>query len=106
MEGLSIQRSRLVRPLDILVLMGGPSSEREVSLISGAAVADALQAAGHRIRRCDIGPEDLSALDGQAPDVVFIALHGQFGEDGQVQRSANSATWPTSAPARRPAATR
>lgn len=74
-------------PLDVLVLMGGPSSEREVSLLSGAAVADALAGLGHRVRRSDIGPSDAAALDGpDRPDVVFIALHGEFGEDGQVQR--------------------
>ncbi len=74
------------RPLDILVLMGGPSSERDVSLASGEAVATALAARGHRVRRGDIRPTDTSVLDGDRPDVVFIALHGEFGEDGQVQQ--------------------
>jgi D-alanine-D-alanine ligase len=74
------------RPLDILVLMGGPSSEREVSLVSGAAIADALESCGHRVVRGDIKPTDTSAIDGEQPDVVFIALHGEFGEDGQVQQ--------------------
>ena len=73
-------------PLDILVLMGGPSRERDISLVSGEAVAGALESLGHRVRRADISPADTSALDGEAPDVVFIALHGAFGEDGQVQR--------------------
>lgn len=79
-------RSLFDTPLDILVLMGGISAEREVSLASGEAVARALESRGHRIRRADISPQDLSALAGEEPDVVFIAMHGAFGEDGQVQR--------------------
>ncbi len=73
------------RPLDITVLMGGPSSEREVSLMSGSAVADALERVGHRVARADISPADTSALDRKGIDVVFIALHGEFGESGEVQ---------------------
>ena len=72
--------------LDITVLMGGPSSEREVSLITGAAIADALERNGHRVTRSDISPDDLSALDRPGMDLVFIALHGDFGESGEVQR--------------------
>ncbi|MFB3893585.1 MAG: D-alanine--D-alanine ligase [Phycisphaerae bacterium] len=71
--------------LDITVLMGGPSAEREVSLVSGAAIADALAGLGHRITRADISPADTSALDRKGIDVVFIALHGSFGESGEVQ---------------------
>lgn len=70
--------------LDITVLAGGPGMEREVSLNSGQAVRDALVRLGHRVELCDIGPQDLSALDRPA-DFVFIALHGEFGEDGAVQ---------------------
>ncbi len=72
--------------LDVTVLMGGPSSEREVSLLSGRAVADALARCGHRVTAADISPEDLSALDRRGAEVVFVALHGAFGEDGAVQR--------------------
>ncbi len=72
------------RPLRITVLCGGPSSEREVSLKSGRAVAAALRLLGHEVHEADIVPPDLSALDVPA-DVVFIALHGTFGEDGQIQ---------------------
>jgi D-alanine-D-alanine ligase len=79
-------RSIFDNPLNILVLMGGPSTERAVSLVSGKGVADALESCGHKVRRADISPADTSALDGEAPDVVFIAMHGQFGEDGGVQR--------------------
>ena len=71
--------------LDITVLMGGPSTERDVSLVSGKAVADALERCGHHIVRSDISPADTSALDRKGIDVVFIALHGAFGESGEVQ---------------------
>lgn len=70
--------------LDVTVLAGGPGAEREVSLNSGAAVADALRRLGHRVECRDIGPDDLSPLD-RPVDVVFIALHGEFGEDGAIQ---------------------
>ena len=72
--------------LDVTVLMGGPSTEREVSLVSGAAVADALERLGHRVTRADITPQDTSALDRPGIDVVFIVLHGAFGESGDVQQ--------------------
>ncbi len=77
-------RANAVTPLDITVLAGGPGVEREVSLESGAAVHAALCRLGHRTRMMDIGPDDVSALDHPA-DFVFIALHGEFGEDGAVQ---------------------
>jgi D-alanine-D-alanine ligase len=70
--------------LEITVLAGGPGAEREVSLNSGRAVSDALCRLGHRVELCDIGPTDLSALD-RPSDFVFIALHGEFGEDGALQ---------------------
>ena len=73
------------RHLAIMVLMGGPSVERSVSLASGEAVAAALESRGHRVIRADVRPEDLSALDRADVDVVFVALHGSFGEDGQLQ---------------------
>ncbi|MBI5725435.1 MAG: D-alanine--D-alanine ligase [Planctomycetes bacterium] len=72
--------------LDITVLMGGPSSEREVSLASGTAIADALERRGHKVLRRDITPDDVSALDREDIDVAFIALHGEFGESGQAQK--------------------
>lgn len=70
--------------LDIIVLAGGLGPEREVSLQSGQAVADALTRLGHEVELCDITPGDLTAIDRRA-DFVFIALHGKFGEDGQIQ---------------------
>jgi D-alanine-D-alanine ligase len=70
---------------NVTVLMGGPSSEREVSLLSGRAIAGALRRLGHRVTESDISPSDASALDGGSIDAVFIALHGEFGESGDVQ---------------------
>jgi len=83
---LAIELGAPKRVLDITVLMGGPSSEREVSLLSGSAIADGLVRCGHRVTRSDISPDDISALDRPGIDVVFIALHGPFGESGDVQR--------------------
>ncbi|MHC4609382.1 MAG: D-alanine--D-alanine ligase family protein, partial [Planctomycetota bacterium] len=77
-------RARASTKLDITVLAGGPSEEREVSLQSGAAVAAALVRLGHKVTVRDISPADPSALEVPA-DFAFIALHGAFGEDGQVQ---------------------
>ena len=73
--------------LNIVLLKGGPSAEREVSLVSGAACAQALREAGHQVREVDVG-RDVTALVRALepkPDVVFNALHGRFGEDGCVQ---------------------
>jgi D-alanine-D-alanine ligase len=71
---------------DITVLMGGPSNEREISLLSGKAIAEALEQVGHRVTRADIHPGDTSALDRKGMDLVFIALHGDFGESGELQQ--------------------
>jgi len=69
----------------VAVLYGGRSAEREVSLVSGRACAKALREEGYRAIEID-AREDLSAsLADVAPDVVFNALHGRFGEDGCVQ---------------------
>jgi D-alanine-D-alanine ligase len=72
-------------PLHVLVLMGGWSSERPVSLTSGNGVADALEARGHRVTRLDMGRDVAARIAEAAPDVVFNALHGVPGEDGTVQ---------------------
>ncbi len=74
-----------LRPLRITVLAGGPSAEREVSLASGQAVAEALRRRGHTVFVSDIDADHLEALD-RAADVIFPALHGTFGEDGTLQR--------------------
>ena len=71
--------------LHIVVLMGGWSAEREVSLVSGASVADALESLGHRASRIDMGRDVAARLADAAPDLVFNALHGSPGEDGSVQ---------------------
>ena len=75
--------------LKVMVLAGGPDREREVSLASGEQVAAALGRVGHEVRLRDIGPGDLSALDEFAAwpgDALFLALHGPWGEGGQLQR--------------------
>jgi D-alanine-D-alanine ligase len=72
-------------PLHVVVLMGGWSSEREVSLMSGNGVADALESRGHRVTRIDMGHDVASRLADARPDIVFNALHGTPGEDGSVQ---------------------
>jgi D-alanine-D-alanine ligase len=72
-------------PLHVAVLMGGWSAEREVSLMSGAGVADALESLGHRVTRIDMDRNVAMVLDSVRPDVVFNALHGTPGEDGTVQ---------------------
>ncbi len=71
----------------VAVLMGGWSSEREVSLVSGRGCADALAAVGYDVRRIDV-TRDLEALLAALtprPDIVFNALHGTGGEDGTIQ---------------------
>ncbi len=72
-------------PLHVAVLMGGWSSERDVSLMSGGGIADALESLGHRVTRIDMGRDVAARLAAAAPDVVFNALHGCPGEDGSVQ---------------------
>ena len=77
--------ARVPHPV-IGVLMGGTSSEREVSLRSGAAVAAALRSVGHAVVEIDLRTETGAELDGLKIDVAFIAMHGRFGEDGTLQR--------------------
>ncbi|GAA0472606.1 D-alanine--D-alanine ligase [Parasphingorhabdus litoris] len=71
--------------LHVAVLMGGWSAEREVSLMSGKDIADALEKNGHKVTRIDMDRNVAMVLDGVKPDVVFNALHGCPGEDGTVQ---------------------
>ncbi|WP_237392300.1 D-alanine--D-alanine ligase [Aurantiacibacter rhizosphaerae] len=77
--------TNLPADLHILVLMGGWANERDVSLMSGNGVADALESAGHRVTRLDMGRDVAAKIAEAAPDVVFNALHGAPGEDGTVQ---------------------
>ena len=69
----------------VAVLLGGFSSERPVSLASGEACATALENAGYRVTRIDAGHDVSAVLQELAPDVVFNALHGPYGEDGTIQ---------------------
>ena len=71
--------------LHVAVLMGGWSSERQVSLMSGEGVAAALEGRGHKVTRIDMDRDVAQKLTETAPDVVFNALHGTPGEDGTVQ---------------------
>jgi D-alanine-D-alanine ligase len=69
----------------IAVLMGGLSSEREISLRSGRACAEALESEGFRVTRVDVGRDVAEVLAALKPDAAFNALHGRFGEDGCIQ---------------------
>ena len=74
----------MIEPLNIVVMLGGLSAEREVSLRSGAAVAAALRSLGHTIHELD--PQGPDWVLPRSTDVVFLALHGTYGEDGNVQQ--------------------
>ena len=69
----------------VAVLLGGLSSERAVSLVTGAACADGLERSGAKVTRVDAGRDLAEVLTALKPDVVFNALHGEWGEDGCVQ---------------------
>ncbi len=69
----------------VAVLAGGPSAEREVSLSTGCECAEALRQAGYAVTEIDPTAEVAGQLRAAAPDVVFNALHGRFGEDGAIQ---------------------
>ncbi|SDZ12257.1 D-alanine--D-alanine ligase [Jannaschia faecimaris] len=75
--------------MHVAVLMGGPSAEREVSLSTARGCADALRGEGFKVTELDAGanggPELVARLQQVAPDVVFNALHGRWGEDGCIQ---------------------
>src|SRR5579871_6411281 len=76
------------RKLNITVMLGGPSAEREVSLRTGAAVANALRSLGHDVRELDPKTPDWKLVPGT--EVVFLALHGTYGEDGTVQKQLDA----------------
>lgn len=69
----------------VAVLMGGWSAERDISLISGKAVADALHERGYKVTTVDVDRSVATILESLKPDVAFNALHGRFGEDGTIQ---------------------
>jgi D-alanine-D-alanine ligase len=72
--------------LKVAVLMGGIGEERDISVQSGSCVAQALRQAGLDVVTSDIKPDNLDILQDDSIDVFFIALHGKFGEDGQLQQ--------------------
>ncbi|MCL2631476.1 MAG: D-alanine--D-alanine ligase [Coriobacteriia bacterium] len=90
-ESINVDKTSLTLPITtperrIVLLAGGFSAERDVSLASGANSAEALRAVGHEVIEVDpIDPAFVSQLIDLKPDVVFIALHGQGGEDGKIQ---------------------
>ena len=71
-------------PKKIAVLMGGPGSEREVSLATGRGVSKALRSLGAEVVEVDVRAEDFQLLDDV--ELAFITIHGTFGEDGRLQR--------------------
>ena len=79
--------------MKVLVLKGGVSAEREVSLISGANVAEALEKAGFEVRQYDIRKLEITE-DMKWADVVYPVLHGGFGEDGRLQKMLEDANIP------------
>lgn len=80
-------------PLKIAVLKGGDSSEREISLKSGAAVAEALRTAGFSVIEIDLPRAEITEEMRQS-DVVFPVLHGGFGENGEIQALLETADIP------------
>src|SRR5213594_2640779 len=77
------RHSDTMNKLNITVMLGGPSAEREVSLRSGEQVAQALRSLGHEVHELDPLKENWKLPRGT--EVVFLALHGTYGEDGTVQ---------------------
>src|SRR4030095_13905861 len=71
-------------PKKIAVLMGGPGSERDVSLATGRGVSKALRSLGTEVAEIDVRNEDFQLPDDI--DLAFITIHGTFGEDGQIQK--------------------
>src|SRR6185369_16764213 len=74
----------MAEQLRITIMLGGPSAEREVSLRSGEAVAQALRSLGHEVAELD--PRTPEWVLPSATQVVFLALHGTYGEDGTLQQ--------------------
>jgi D-alanine-D-alanine ligase len=83
-SGIAVSDSHINR-LKVAVLSGGIGSERQVSLLSGQTIHASLQEAGIKTVLSDITPDDTRILDDTTIDVFFLALHGQFGEDGGIQ---------------------
>jgi D-alanine-D-alanine ligase len=81
----SSKTSKPISQLNVSVLAGGIGEERAVSLKSGECIWQSLNEEGVNTKIEDIRPDHLSALDVDSTDVFFLALHGKFGEDGQLQ---------------------
>ncbi len=71
--------------MKVVVLMGGRSHEREISLLSGRAILEAIKRLGHEAIALDLDENICQNLKDIKPDKVFIALHGTYGEDGRIQ---------------------
>jgi len=93
----------LARDTRILVVMGGPSAEREVSLETGRAIVNCLEAAGYPVRAFDLSPEEprfdgfrrlLGEIESFRAAAVYIAMHGPVGEDGVIQGALEMAGVP------------
>lgn len=69
----------------IAVIYGGTSSERDVSLSTGKGVMEALERKGHKVTGIDFNPKDIEPIINLDVDLVFIGLHGKYGEDGRIQ---------------------
>ena len=78
----------------VLVLMGGWSNEREISLVSGSFVYDSLIKSGVNTIRLDLTKNNLNEIEKISPDRVFIILHGKGGEDGEIQKYLDSLNIP------------
>jgi len=78
----------------VLVLMGGWSNEREISLVSGSFVYDSLIKSGVNTVRLDLKKNNLNEIEQINPDRVFIILHGKGGEDGEIQKYLDSLNIP------------
>ncbi len=85
-KNFSVNSKSNLNKIKVAVLAGGIGPEREVSLQSGRCVTGAMKDAGLNVITSDIRPDDLRILDDKSIDVFFLALHGKFGEDGQLQK--------------------
>ena len=86
MNNKTVSASGKLNPaLRIAVLMGGPSSEREISLKSGKAVEEALREAGLKVVAIEVDENVEEKLKKAGAEIAFLALHGRYGEDGTIQ---------------------
>lgn len=76
----------------IAVIMGGPGSERLISLASGKAVAEALKSAGYQVTEVDVADREIDLPEGT--ELVYNLIHGTFGEDGEVQKKLEALGMP------------